>query len=136
MKKLLALCIIGLVATFSSYTSAEDTVTMECDPPTHRSQDGDCLATSTPLTPEEIQTLEYTFSYRQKGSGLEWTNVESMAPSAVVTFPGYGVTYEVSVGAHFAGEAVLCATPLVEYTTKLNTNPPGACTNLLVTDPR
>jgi len=112
---------------------AEDTVQLAWDPPTHRVANGDCAQVGETLTPAEVTSLEYTLSYRIKGMGAAWTNVDTIANSAQVTLPGYSVTYEMSVGARFPGGTILCASDLLEYTTRANTNPPGGCSAFTAT---
>lgn len=126
MKNLVLLIAFALIMLPASLM-ADDTVTMQCDPPTHRVSNNDCGIVGALLTAEEVASLEYTFSYRQKDSGAEWTNIDTTSPSTIVTLTGYNTTYEVSVGARFPGESILCSTPLVEFTTSPNTNPPGPC---------
>ena len=107
---------------------AADTVAMTCDPPTHRVANGDCGQQGTPLTAEDLAALTYTFSYRQVGVGAAWVNIESSTPSVALTLAGYGVLYEVVVGASFPGGPILCVTdPPLEYRTDPDTSAPGPC---------
>lgn len=125
MKKfLIALAVMILVG---GVAYAADTITVQWDPPTHRAgPENDCSVQGTALTQTEIDSLEYTLSYREVGA-TDWTNVDTTTPSVQLTLPGYEVDYEFAVGARFPGGTILCATDAIIYTTGPDTSPPGQC---------
>jgi hypothetical protein len=131
MRKLLIVLAATLLVGGVAY--AADTITVQWDPPTHRAGPGDdCNTQGTALTQAEIDSLEYTLSYRQIGEP-GWTNVDTTTPSVQLTLPGYEVDYEFAVGARFPGGTILCATDPITYTTDPDTSPPGNCENLSIT---
>lgn len=123
MKKTnLFVIILSLLATTAW---AGETVQLGWDPPTNRVLNNDCDQVGDPLTPAEVANLQYILSYRIKDSGAVWTNVETIEPTATLDL-SYSTTYEASVGAHWPGGEVLCATELVEFTTGVGPAP-GPC---------
>ena len=130
MKKIFIVLATLLITGGLAY--AQETILVEWDPPTHRVQNNDFEQQGTPLTQEQINSLEYTLSYRPAGTAT-WTNVETTVPSANVTLSGYSITYEFSVGAKFPGGTILCATPLVTYQTGPDESPPGQCSDPRIT---
>ena len=125
---LVAFWAVLAVFFWPNFAQAADTVAMTCDPPTHRMANDDCGQQGTPLTAEDLAALTYTFSYRQVGAGAAWVNIESSTPSVALTLAGYGVLYEVVVGASFPGGPILCVTdPPLEYRTDPDTSAPGPC---------
>ena len=131
MKKMLVV-VLALVLT-GGVVYADDSALVAWDAPTHRTgPDNDCLTQGNALTQAEIDSLEYTLSYRVKGT-TDWTSVDTVIPSATVDLPGYEVTYEMITGARFPGGSIVCVTNVVEHTTAPDTAPPGACTDPVVT---
>ena len=130
MKKtlMLAIAVLMLGWTCVSY-AGPPSASFEWDPPATRIANDDCAQRGDALTPEEIALLQYTLSYKVKGSADPWTNVETSAPTAVVSNLLYETTYEASVGAHFEGKLIVCSTDLIEWTTP-DAPAPGACSNL------
>lgn len=109
--------------------------TLAWDAPTHLAggtpEAPECGANGAALTPEQIATLGYTFSYREKGTAT-WSNLGGdSTKNRVVTITGlsYNTTYEASVGAHWPGKDVVCATDILEFPTG-DAPAPGACTGL------
>ncbi len=98
------------------------------DPPTHRISNSDCNQVGAVLTAAEIATLQYSVSYREKGA-TTWINLESPTNSLLIPGLKYSTTYQITVGAHFAGTTAFCATEITEFVTGV-APPPAACTNL------
>ena len=127
----LLVCLLSMPIPAQAQTVA---VTLGWDAPTHRVSGTDCSISGVVLTAAELAIVEYTVSYRVKGT-TAWTNRE-VGTNRTVTLAGlpYLTTYEASVGAHWPGESALCATALLEF--KTGAGPaPGTCTNLRKTAP-
>lgn len=135
MKKFLAaLMVLFLVGGVGVLPASAETATLGWDAPTHRAGGTiDAPVCGTPgiaLTAAEIATIEYTFSYRAKGTQA-WTNMETAAGVTTVTTPNlpFNTTYQAAVGGHWPGGGVVCATEMIEFTTSVGPAP-GACTGL------
>ena len=130
MKRIVCISAIVLLLTGGVAFADPPSTTLQWDPPTHRVDNDDCTQQGTALTQAEIDSLEYTISYRAVGT-TSWVNRESSVPSYTITNLGYNTTYEAVVGAHFPGKLVLCPTGIVRWTTP-EAPPPGSCRNLTV----
>jgi hypothetical protein len=133
MKKLiiavLMMCLIGGVGV---WPASADTATLGWDAPTHRAggtlEAPECGTQGAVLTAAEIATIQYTFSYRVKGTQA-WTNVETTGTTVTLPNLPFNTTYQAAVGGHWPNGAVACATEMIEFTTSVGP-PPGSCTGL------
>jgi hypothetical protein len=129
MKKITILTIVLLLTGGVAFADPPS-ATLQWDPPTHRIANDDCSQQGPALSSAEIDLLEYTVSYRAVGT-TTWVNIETDVTTIVIPGLGYNTTYEASVGSHFPGKSVFCATGLVQWTTP-EAPPPGSCRNLTV----
>lgn len=129
--------IIGLLVIFwgavawmcAENANAQSMVILEWGPPTHRTGvdaegNPNCEEEGAALTPEDTANLLYTVSYRIKGAN-EWVNEDSITPTITLSLP-YGETFQATVGAHWPGGSVICATGILEFTTSFGP-PAGPC---------
>ncbi len=128
--KIALLTALLLLIPLVSYSDDAKLITA-WEPPTTKVANNDCNQAGTAITPEELDVIEYTLSYRIKDSGDDWTNIETMNPAAEITGLLWNTTYELAVGAHWANGAVLCASDMIEATTSLKPAP-GGCSNFTV----
>ena len=125
-KALVLLSILFFIGAFS--VQADDpSATLGWTPPTHKALGTDCDQNGDPLLAADIARLEYTLSYRVKGE-TEWINEETNTNQITLEDLAYATTYEASVGAHWPGQPVLCATDLMEFTTD-DEPAPGKCSD-------
>jgi len=129
MRKLMV--VLGVLFLTGGIAYAQQSVLVKWDPPTHRIQ-GDCNTLGTPLTQAEVDSLEYTLSYRAKGQ-TEWTNIDLTEPEHRLSLSGYSITYQFATGARFPGGEIVCPTNIVEFTTKPDVSPPGQCSDPVIT---
>ena len=128
MRKTVIVAAVLLLLSVTPWAVGAGTVQIAWDPPTHRIVGNDCSTQGDAITTAEAMLVEYTFSYRVKGTQA-WTNVEATQPTVTLESLPYNTIYQCSVGAHWPGETALCATGLVEFTTGIGP-PPGNCSNL------
>jgi hypothetical protein len=122
--------IFGIVALFAvSANGASITATWEA--PTNYVLNENCDEPGAVIEPEAV--IEYTISYRIKDSGDDFANIESLDPSLNIEDLPWETTYEVNVGPHHPGKAVLCALPISMEITTPDAPSFGPCSNLVLT---
>lgn len=121
---LLTVFLLSLGIVMPGTTAENGQILITWDAPTTM---GDVCTSTTPIE----GLWSYTVEYRIFGA-TTWIPVEVATNSYLLTGLLYKTKYEVRVGAHRAGAAVVCPSAIVSATTK-DAPSPGGCSNLKVT---